>query len=47
MADFCDFLYTQDGLRFKSGSGRVILVIDGTERVQTPSREHARPISSN
>jgi hypothetical protein len=32
MADFCDFLYTQGGLRFKSGSGRVSLVIDGTER---------------
>ena len=32
MADFCDFLYTQGGLRFKSGSGRITLVIDGTER---------------
>ena len=29
MADVCDFLYTQGGLRFQSGSARVSVVIDG------------------
>ena len=29
MADVCDFLYTQGGLRFRSGSARVSVVIDG------------------
>jgi hypothetical protein len=29
VADVCDFLYTQGGLRFQSGSARVSVVIDG------------------
>ena len=29
MADVCNFLYTQGGLRFQSGSARVSVVIDG------------------
>jgi tRNA threonylcarbamoyladenosine modification (KEOPS) complex Pcc1 subunit len=31
MADFCDFLYTQGDLHFKSDSGRVTLAIDGVD----------------
>ena len=29
MADICDFLYTQGGLRLKSGVGKVIISIEG------------------